>query len=94
MSVTELDALFARIGAGEVWGVGRRFTERLAGMGIATVRDLRIADARMIRGTFSVVLERTVHELRGISCTPCPNWNRPSRPIWPTPPKSCAASAR
>ena len=68
MGVIELDALFARIGVGEVWGVGRRLTERLAGMGIATVRDLRIADARMIRDTFSVVLERTVMELRGISC--------------------------
>lgn len=37
-------------------------------MGIATARQLRDADARMIRERFSVVLERTVQELRGTSC--------------------------
>ena len=68
MNAIELDTLFDRIGVGEVWGVGRRLSERLAGMGVTTVRSLRDADARMIRDTFSVVLERTVMELRGISC--------------------------
>lgn len=37
-------------------------------MGITTVRDLRDADARKIRDSFSVMLERTLLELRGISC--------------------------
>lgn len=68
VSEAELDSLFARIGVGEVWGVGRRLTERLGGLGINTVRDLRNADAGMLRREFSVVLERTVKELRGISC--------------------------
>jgi DNA polymerase V len=53
---------------GEVWGVGRRLSEQLAGMGITTVRALRDADAALIRREFSVVLERTVYELRGVSC--------------------------
>ena len=64
----ELDSLFGRIEVGEVWGVGRRLTEQLGGLGIATVRDLRDADAAMLRREFSVVLERTVLELRGVSC--------------------------
>jgi len=68
MSSAELTNLFSRIGVGEVWGVGRRITERLAGMGVTTVRDLRDADAGMLRREFSVVLERTVMELRGVSC--------------------------
>jgi DNA polymerase V len=68
MSKPELDSLYARIEVGEVWGVGRRLTERLVGLGIITVRDLRDADARMMRDAFSVVLERTVMELRGVSC--------------------------
>ncbi|MCA1788801.1 MAG: Y-family DNA polymerase [Thioalkalivibrio sp.] len=63
----DLDTLFGHIPAGEVWGVGRRLTERLAGLGITTVRDLRDADAGMLRREFSVVLERTVMELRGVS---------------------------
>ena len=51
-----------------MWGVGRKIEARLAAMGIRTVRQLRDADAEAIRSRFSVVLERTVRELRGISC--------------------------
>ena len=63
-----LTHLFARIDVGEVWGVGRQIKARLAAMGIQTVRQLRDADAETIRARFSVVLERTVCELRGESC--------------------------
>lgn len=68
MGEAELINLFGRIPASEIWGVGRRLTERLAELGIVTVLDLRNADAGMVRRKFSVVLERTVMELRGISC--------------------------
>ena len=64
----ELTALFDRIAVGEVWGVGRKIDARLAAMRIRTVRQLRDADAEAIRARFSVVLERTVRELRGIAC--------------------------
>jgi DNA polymerase V len=60
--------LLASIAAGEVWGIGRRLSERLARMGIATVKDLRDAEPKIMRRQFSVVVERTVLELRGISC--------------------------
>lgn len=63
-----LSHLFARIEVGEVWGVGRQIKAQLAAMGIQTVRQLRDADAETIRARFSVVLERTVCELRGESC--------------------------
>lgn len=68
LSESELSSLFSTIEVGEVWGVGRKLTERLEAMGIRTVRDLRDADAETIRSRFSVVLERTVRELRGVSC--------------------------
>jgi DNA polymerase V len=64
----DLDALLAEIAVSEVWGVGRRHTAALAEMGITSVRDLRNADPGRIRTRFSVVLERTVQELRGVSC--------------------------
>ncbi|MHB1333792.1 MAG: Y-family DNA polymerase [Sulfuriferula sp.] len=64
----DLDALLADIAVNEVWGVGRRHTAALAEMGIASVRDLRDAGPVHIRRRFSVLLERTVQELRGISC--------------------------
>lgn len=63
-----LDALLANIAVGEVWGVGRRSTERLQQMGIHTVLDLKRASPRRIRDEFSVVLERTVAELNGTAC--------------------------
>ena len=68
MSPAALDALFSRIDVGEVWGVGRKIEARLEAMGIRTVLQLRDADAELIRSKFSVVVERTVRELRGVSC--------------------------
>ena len=68
MTPDELNRLFAKIEVGEVWGVGRKINEKLAAMGIHTVRQLRDADAETLRNRFSVVLERTVRELRGVSC--------------------------
>lgn len=68
MSETQLSDLFASIDVGEVWGVGRKITAQLEAMGINTVQQLRDSDAETIRSQFSVVLERTVRELRGVSC--------------------------
>lgn len=64
----ERNALFASIPVGEVWGVGRRITEKLLTMNIQTVEGLRLANQKAIRGQFSVVLVRTVQELNGIPC--------------------------
>lgn len=62
------DKLLRAVGVNEVWGVGRRLTERLSEMGIRTAWDLAEADAWTLRKNFSVVLEKTARELRGISC--------------------------
>lgn len=56
MNAAELDTLLARIDVGEVWGIGRRLTGKLAACGIATVRDLRDTDAVTLGRSFSVVL--------------------------------------
>ncbi len=60
--------LMSTIDVGEVWGVGKRNAARLNDMGIYTVLDLRNTKPAEIRKHFSVVLERTCQELRGISC--------------------------
>ncbi|MEC8080268.1 MAG: translesion error-prone DNA polymerase V subunit UmuC [Pseudomonadota bacterium] len=60
--------LMALVEIGDVWGVGRRFTKHLQARGLHTALDLADADPKMIRREFSVVLERTVRELNGISC--------------------------
>lgn len=64
----EQDALLSDIEVGEVWGIGRRLTEKLGAMGILTALHLKRADPRRIKRRFSVVAERTVQELNGVSC--------------------------
>uniref|UniRef100_UPI00234C9364 translesion error-prone DNA polymerase V subunit UmuC n=1 Tax=Escherichia coli TaxID=562 RepID=UPI00234C9364 len=53
---------------GEVWGVGRRLTEKLNALRINTALQLAQANTAFIRKNFSVILERTVRELNGESC--------------------------
>jgi DNA polymerase V len=60
--------LMALIDVGDVWGVGRRISKKLSTMGIITALDLADSPTGLIRKHFSVVLERTVRELRGESC--------------------------
>jgi DNA polymerase V len=68
LAKTECEALLAQLPVQEVWGVGRKLTARLNDCGIHTVKQLRDADAATIGQQFSVVLERTIMELRGVSC--------------------------
>lgn len=57
-----------RIDVGEVWGVGSRTTAKLKEIGIHTVAALRDMPLPLARKIGTVVLERTVAELRGIPC--------------------------
>ncbi|CAM7081397.1 TPA: Y-family DNA polymerase [Klebsiella pneumoniae] len=60
--------LMALLPVSEVWGIGRRIGKKLEAMGIGTVLQLAESDIRFIRKHFTVVLERTVRELRGEPC--------------------------
>lgn len=62
------DRLLQAMPLAEVWGVGRRLDSQLQAMGLSTAWDLACADVRLIRRRFSVVLEKTVRELRGSAC--------------------------
>lgn len=62
------EALLANCAIGDIWGIGRRLREALLRMGIHSALDLRDTDPTRIRNRFGVVVERIVHELRGISC--------------------------
>ena len=63
-----LRGVFRATDVGDVWGIGRRMTQRLNEGGIHTVFDLLNADLATLRRQFSVVLEKTVLELRGTRC--------------------------
>jgi len=52
----------------EIWGVGRKLSLKLRGLGINFAKDLSEADPKWIRKIHSVVLEKTLRELQGIPC--------------------------
>jgi DNA polymerase V len=66
---------------GEVWGVGRRLTEKLGELGIRSAADLQAADPAWIGRRFSVVLARTVEELRGVPCLQLEDFAPPKQQI-------------
>ena len=68
MTARVLDNLLAQIDVREVWGVGRRSTERLQQMGIHSVLELKYSAAKRVRAEFGVVMERIVAELNGVAC--------------------------
>jgi DNA polymerase V len=64
------DHWLCRIAASEVWGIGRASAAKIEAMGVDTVADLRDLDPRPVRKAMTVVGERIIHELRGLSCLP------------------------
>lgn len=60
--------LMSVVPVGEVWGIGRKLSERLSALGIKTALDLSHIHPVEARKLHSVVLERTVRELNGESC--------------------------
>lgn len=53
---------------GEVWGIGRKLSAKLKAMNINTAWELSRQEPAFMRKCFSVVVEKTVRELRGESC--------------------------
>lgn len=68
MDLCNKEAFLAEIDVSEVWGVGRKHSKKLQGMGINSVFDLACTDPREMKKKFSIVMARTVAELQGISC--------------------------
>ena len=68
LSEQEQNKLLAGMPVNDVWGVGSRWTRQLSDLGINTALQLKQVSPSLIRKRFSVVLERTVHELNGVPC--------------------------
>jgi DNA polymerase V len=64
------DHWLCRISVAEVWGIGRASLAKLIGLGVDTVADLRDLDPRPVRKAMTVVGERIIYELRGMTCLP------------------------
>jgi DNA polymerase V len=66
----DVETMMATTPVSEVWGIGHRLTSHLDRQGIRSVTDLRDADPVTLGRRHSVVVERTVRELRGVRCIP------------------------
>ncbi len=65
----------------DLWGIGRKIAPRLEQMGIKTIYALKIANAKQIRRTFSVNIERLVYELNGLQCLALEDYQEPNKQI-------------
>jgi len=68
----------------DVWGVGRKISLRLKQQNISSAYQLSKQDPKTIRKQFSVVTERTVNELNGISCLTWDEVKEPKQEIFST----------
>jgi DNA polymerase V len=65
---SRLESLLGATDVGDIWGIGRRYAERLKRQSIHTALELARCDDTWIRKQLTVAGLRTVMELRGISC--------------------------
>ena len=65
----------AMLPVADVWGIGRKHLQKLAGMGIANAKQFADCDEHTVDTLFSLTGLRTWRELNG---TPCINLNRPA----------------
>jgi len=83
-SKTSGDEILNRMNVDEVWGIGRKIAKRLRLEGINNAAQLAEQDAKHIRQQFSLVTERTVNELNGISCLSWDEVKSPKKEIFST----------
>lgn len=62
------ESMYQSIEVGEIWGIGRQHAKKLNSLGVITVLDFLNAKPQMIKDQFSIVMQRTLLELQGISC--------------------------
>jgi DNA polymerase V len=66
----DLNKILAEFEIEDVWGIGRRWGRSLRQQGIETALQLRNTDPYWAKRKYSVVMQRTILELRGHACIP------------------------
>ncbi len=77
----QIEHILKHLPINEIWGIGRNLSRRLNDLSVYSSYDLMKMDTRLIRSKFSVVLERTVRELRGEQCLAVQNDREPKKQI-------------
>lgn len=64
----EADAILAALSPDDIWGIGERLAARLLTVGVHTALEFKRLDPEIARRILTVVGQRIVLELRGVSC--------------------------
>lgn len=83
-SIANAAVILRQMNTADVWGIGSRISKKLAVQNIHTALDLAEQNPKNIRKQFSVVTERTVNELNGISCLSWDDVKEPKKEIFST----------
>lgn len=70
LDVKTQQLLLSKTEVGDVWGIGRKLAPQLLAQGVRTAWDLARMPPTFARANWGLNMERTVHELNGISCIP------------------------
>lgn len=81
LSAKDRLALLHDVPLKEVWGIGRRLLPQLQALQLHTAADLALADPRVLRDRFSIVLSKTAQELAGVSCLEWEDFPSPKQQI-------------
>jgi DNA polymerase V len=68
LAQTDVGEILSATDVADVWGIGRRYAKSLRSHGIETALQLKEADPTWAKKCYSVVMQRTILELRGYSC--------------------------
>lgn len=75
------DQLLIETSVSEIWGVGRKISKQLESYGIYNCYDLTFANEHYLMKQFSVLMGRTIRELKGQSCISLEDPYLPSKRI-------------
>ena len=81
MLTEELDLILGELSVSEIWGVGRKLAPKLESLGYKTVLDLKRANPEALRQQFSVVMQKTIHELNNVVCIEIEEISPPKKQI-------------
>jgi DNA polymerase V len=70
LGALDVDEALSSVDIEDIWGIGRRYAKSLRSHGIKTALQLKNADPGWAKQKYSVVMQRTILELRGHACIP------------------------
>ncbi|MGE8540950.1 Y-family DNA polymerase [Acinetobacter sp. ANC 3813] len=81
MDFCSIESLMMETPVSEVWGIGRKISKKLDSYNIRSSYDLTFANEHHLAKQFSVLIARTIRELKGQSCIALDDPDIPSKQI-------------